>query len=81
MRYLDHPSITLRGVLGTPAVLIVVGAVTALQFLFTYAEFMQELLGTQGLDFVHGLVVVGAGVVVLLVLDIEKRVRRQMVGA
>jgi len=75
VRYLDNPSITLRGVVGTPAVLIVIGAVTALQFLFTYAGFMQALFGTRALTFGHGLVVVAAGVAVLLILEIEKRIR------
>ena len=80
VRYLDNPSITLRGVVGTPAVLIVVGAVTVLQFLFTYAGFMQTLFGSRALDAGHGLVVVAAGVVVLLILEIEKRIRSRWYG-
>jgi len=75
VRYLDNPSITLAGVLGTPAVLIVVGAVTALQFLFTYAPFMQFLFDTQPLSLAEGLQVVVVGVAVLIALEIEKFVR------
>ena len=40
VRYLKASSITWQGIMGTPAVLIAVGTVTALQFLFTYAPFM-----------------------------------------
>ena len=43
VRYLGTSSITLKGVLGTPAVLAAVGAVTLLQFLFTNAPFMTVL--------------------------------------
>jgi magnesium-transporting ATPase (P-type) len=75
VRYLDNPSITLAGVLGTPAVLIVVGAVTALQFLFTYAPFMQFLFDTQPLSLAEGLQVVVVGVAVLIALEIEKFAR------
>ena len=41
VRYLHVHLADLEGVLGTPAVLIGVGAVVALQLVFTYAPFMQ----------------------------------------
>jgi magnesium-transporting ATPase (P-type) len=75
VRYLDNPSITLVGVLGTPAVLIVVSAVTALQFLFTYAPFMHFMFDSQPLSLVEGLQVVAVGAAVLIALEIEKLVR------
>lgn len=78
VRYLDNPSITLRGVLGTPVVLIVVGAVTALQFLFTYAPFMNALFQTTPLTLSQGLMVVSVGVMVLVLLEFEKLVRTKV---
>ncbi|NIA68190.1 cation-transporting P-type ATPase [Pelagibius litoralis] len=73
VRYLKAPSITWRGVLGTRAVLIAVGAVIGLQFLFTYAPFMTVLFDARPLSLVQGLQIVAVGVAVLLVLEAEKR--------
>ncbi|MGC2857718.1 cation-transporting P-type ATPase [Novispirillum sp. DQ9] len=77
VRYLNVPSLTLRGVAGTPAVLIAVGLVFTLQLVFTYAPFMNVLFGTRPVAFGHGLVVVAVGVVVFLVLEGEKGLRRR----
>ncbi len=76
VRYLNAPSLTLRGVVGTPAVLIAVGLVFVFQLIFTYAPFMGTLFDTRPLDFGHGMVIVAVGVVLFVVLEIEKAVRR-----
>ncbi len=78
VRFLAGPSITLRGALGTPAVLLAVGAVTALQFLFTYAPFMEDFFDTRPLPFLWGVLIVGVGVALLLILEIEKAVLRRL---
>ncbi|MGF1639757.1 MAG: cation-transporting P-type ATPase [Rhodospirillales bacterium] len=78
VRYLRAPSITWQGALGTPAVLIAIGAVTALQFLFTYAPFMNLFFGSRPLGFFQGLQVVAVGPVVLVILDIEKRIAARL---
>ncbi|QJD60536.1 HAD-IC family P-type ATPase [Pseudomonas sp. gcc21] len=75
VRYLDSPSITLRGMLGTPAVWIVVLLVSTLQMLFTYAAFMHTLFDSAALNIPLLLIPVMAGVAVLMVLELEKRVR------
>lgn len=75
VRYLDNPSITLAGVLGTPAVLIVIGAVTALQMLFTYAPFMHFLFESRPLSIADGLVTVSTGIAILFALELEKLCR------
>jgi magnesium-transporting ATPase (P-type) len=80
VRYLKASSITWRGVLGTRAVLIAVGAVTALQFLFTYAPFMKAFFDTRPLSLAQGVQIVAVGVAVLLVIEIEKRLRIQTAG-
>ena len=72
VRYLKTASITWRGIMGTPAVLIAVGSVTALQFLFTYSGFMVSFFDTRPLSFIQGIQIVGAGVFLLVILEIEK---------
>ncbi|WP_373187597.1 cation-translocating P-type ATPase [Halopseudomonas sp.] len=76
VRYLDNPSLSLRGTLGTPAVWVVIGLIVLLQWLFTYLPFMQSLFGTAALGIAVLLIAPAAGVIVLLVLELEKRVRR-----
>lgn len=75
VRYLKASSITWRGMLGTPAVLIAVGAVAALQVMFTYAPFMGSFFDTRPLSLAQGIQIVAVGVAVLLVLEIEKWVQ------
>jgi magnesium-transporting ATPase (P-type) len=75
VRYVHGTSLTLRGVVGTPAILAGVAAVTAAQFLFTYAPFMQAVFSTRPLAVVDGLLIVGVGAAMLAVVEIEKRVR------
>ena len=53
--------------------LIAISAVTALQFLFTYAPFMEAFFDTRPLDLVEGLRVIVVGIALLLVLELEKR--------
>ena len=74
VRYLYAPSLTLKGLLGTKSVLIAIAAVTALQFLFTYAPFMEAFFDARPLSLLQGLQIVAVGVAVLLVLEFEKRV-------
>lgn len=78
VRYLHGASLSWRGVRGTPPVLIAVALVFVLQLLFTYAPFMQQMFATEGLAFHHGLVCVGIGVLVFLMLELEKFARRKM---
>ena len=75
MRYLGSTSLTWRGLLGTPAVLIGIGGVTLLQFAFTYAPVMQRLFETRAVALADGLAIVGVGLAVLVVVEVEKRVR------
>lgn len=73
VRYLGEPSLTLRGLFGTRPVLIAITAVTALQFLFTYAPFMEAFFDTRPLSLLQGLQIVLVGVAVLVILELEKR--------
>jgi len=78
VRYLKAPSFTVQGVKGTPRVLVAVFGVFALQLLFTYAPFMQSLFASEALSLSTGMVVVLAGVVVLVILEIEKALLRRL---
>lgn len=73
VRYLHMTSFTLRGALGTPAVLIAIAVVVVAQLAFTYAPFMQKLFQTQPVSLFDGIVIVTTGVVLMIALEIEKR--------
>ena len=85
VRYLAEASLTLRGALGTRPVLIAISAVTALQFLFTYAPFMARFFDTRPLSLLQGLQIVAVGIAALIILETEKlcvrRFRRRAVAA
>jgi magnesium-transporting ATPase (P-type) len=76
VRYLHTTSFTWRGMLGTPAVLIGIGAITAAQFLFTYASFMQMLFATRPTSLLDGLITLGVGAALFVILELEKMARR-----
>jgi len=73
VRYLRTPSLRLDRLLGSRAALIAVGLVVALQLLFTYAPFMQRFFDTRPVDFVHGLEILGLGLLLFAALEAEKR--------
>ena len=80
VRYLRVASMTLTGVRGTSPVLIGVSLVVVLQFAFTYLPFMQTLFHTRPVAFLDGLAIVAAGVALLVVLEVEKSLRRSLTG-
>lgn len=80
VRYLDSASITLRGVIGTPVVLLSVGLVIVLQMMFTYAPFMHRFFDSRPVALEDGLLVLATGGAVLVVLEIEKYLRRRVLG-
>jgi magnesium-transporting ATPase (P-type) len=79
VRYVHGPSITWQGVLGTPAVLISVALVVAMQFAFTYAPFMQAVFHTEPVALLDGLRTVGVGMALLLIVELEKRISPALV--
>jgi magnesium-transporting ATPase (P-type) len=79
VRYVHGPSITWQGVLGTPAVLIGVALVVAMQFAFTYAPFMQAVFHTEPVALLDGLRIVGVGMALLLIVELEKRISPALV--
>lgn len=79
VRYLRSGSVTLVGIAGTPAVLIGVGTIVVLQMAFTYLPLMQRLFDTRAVSVTDGATIVALGVGLLVVLEIEKRVRHAIV--
>ncbi len=80
VRYLNDTSLTLKGIAGTRPVIIAIAAVTGLQFLFTYAPFMEAFFDTRPLTVLQGLQIVAVGVALMLVLELEKRIRLLVLG-
>ncbi|WP_420391177.1 cation-translocating P-type ATPase [Marinobacter sp.] len=78
VRYLDTPSITLRGVLGTPVVLGAVASVVMLQLLFTYLPWFHDTFETRALPLEMLVFSMLFGVAVLIILEIETWVRRRL---
>ena len=76
VRFLNTTSLSLKAALGTRPVLIAITAVTTLQFLFTYAPFMEAFFDTRPLSVPQGLAIVAVGPALLVILEIEKRVLR-----
>jgi magnesium-transporting ATPase (P-type) len=76
VRFLHLTSVSVQGILGTPAVLITVGLVIMLQLVLTYAPFMHVLFATRPVAFLDGLAIIGVGAALLAILEIEKLVRR-----
>ncbi len=75
VRYVHGTSLTLRGIIGTPPVLIGIVTITLAQFALTYIPFLNHVFGTSPIGFMDGAMVVGAGILFLFILEIEKRIR------
>jgi len=73
VRYRLGWSITWEGVKGTPAVLLAVGLVLLLQAAFTYLPVMNALFDTRSLTVWQLAQCASAGIVLLVILDIDKR--------
>ena len=78
VRYVHGTSLTWEGVLGTRAVLVGVALVAAAQVAFTYLPFLQRIFDSRPVAAVDGLLIIGVGVALLVVVEIEKRVARRM---
>lgn len=80
VRFVHGTSLTWQGVAGTPAVLIGVAVVVAAQLAFTYLPPLQSLFGTRPVGPAEGAAAIGVGVILLVLVEVEKRVGRAMGG-
>jgi magnesium-transporting ATPase (P-type) len=78
VRFVYGSSLTLRGIAGTRAVVVGVAVVVVAQLAFTYLPIMQEIFETRPVSFFDGLAVTGMGMLLLVIVEIEKRVRRRV---
>ncbi len=78
VRYLHMTSLTWRGAIGTPAVLIAIGVLVIGQALFTYAPFMNAIFHSQPLGFADWVLLVACGMLLMLSLEVEKHVMRRL---
>ncbi|MEN5081541.1 HAD-IC family P-type ATPase [Bosea sp. TWI1241] len=77
VRFLHGRSLSWRGALGTPSVLLAIAAVVTAQLGFTYAPWMQDLFGTRPVALADGVVIVLIGVAMFGLLEGEKLVLRR----
>nr|WP_157092267.1 cation-transporting P-type ATPase [Thioalkalivibrio nitratireducens] len=78
VRSLRTRTLTVTGIIGTKAVLIAVVVVSTLQLIFTYAPFMQFFFDSRPMALREGLIILGVGVLVFAVLELEKSVRNRL---
>ncbi|MFG1316992.1 HAD-IC family P-type ATPase [Xanthobacter autotrophicus] len=76
VRFIHGTSLTLRGLVGTQAVLLGLVGVTVAQIAFTYLPPMQTIFATRPLGVSELALAVGAGVMLLFVVEAEKRLFR-----
>jgi magnesium-transporting ATPase (P-type) len=72
VRYLHVPSITLRGAVGTPAVLWALAAIIAAQLAFTYLPLMNAWFDSRPVALLDGIGVIALGAAVMILLELEK---------
>jgi magnesium-transporting ATPase (P-type) len=75
IRNIYSTSLTWEAVRGTKVVWSVVIAVTAAQFAITYLPPLQTVFATVAIPFMDGLLVVGVGIALFTIIEIEKQMR------
>jgi magnesium-transporting ATPase (P-type) len=75
IRNLHGTSFTWEAVRGTRVIWICIGLMTLAQFAVTYLPPLQKVFGTESVPFHDGVLVVLVGVVLLLILELEKQLR------
>ena len=78
VRYLHRSSFSLRGAMGTPAVLGAIAVVVLAQAAFNWLPQMQALFGSRGVGLGDVLLAAGVGLAVMVVLEVEKVVLRRL---
>jgi magnesium-transporting ATPase (P-type) len=77
VRFLHTSSFTLRGALGTTAVRLAVAVVVVAQLAFTYLPPLQALFDTRPVGLLDGSIILAAGALLMLVLEVEKWLLRR----
>ena len=77
-RHVRDSVLSREGLFGNPYVLLSIAACIPLQWLFTYAPFMQTIFGSAGLDASQWLKVLLAGSLVFVVAELDKLATRRL---
>lgn len=77
VRYVHGSSVTFQGVVGTPAVLAGVGATAAAQAVFTWWPPAQAVFGSRPIGLDDCIAIMGVGVAMLAVIEIDKAAWRR----
>jgi magnesium-transporting ATPase (P-type) len=75
IRNIYSTSLTWQAVRGTKVVWSVVIIITAAQFAITYLPPLQTVFSTVSIPFMDGLLIVGVGMVLFAIIEIEKQIR------
>ncbi|WP_297816319.1 cation-transporting P-type ATPase [uncultured Paraglaciecola sp.] len=75
IRNIYGSSLTFKALRGTKVVWSVVIAVTAAQFAITYLPSLQSVFATAAIPFWDGVMIVGVGVTLFAIIEVEKQVR------
>lgn len=78
IRNLYGTSLTWKAVRGTKVVWMTVAVVTCAQFAITYAPPLQKVFATQAIPFIDGLLIIGIGVALFAIIEIEKQIRLRL---
>ncbi len=75
IRNLYSTSLSWKGIRGTKVVWMIVAVVTLAQFAITYAPPLQKVFATEAIPFLDGLLIIGVGVALFAIIEIEKQIR------
>jgi magnesium-transporting ATPase (P-type) len=75
IRNIYSTSLTWQGLRGTKVVWFVVIAITIAQFAITYLPPLQMVFATESIPFIDGLLIVGVGITLFAIIEIEKQLR------
>jgi magnesium-transporting ATPase (P-type) len=79
-RFLTSGSLSRAGFLGNRYALLAVAVVLVFQLMFTYLPLMQTFFGTAAIDFAAWMWILGFGVCLFLLVELEKTVLRRWQG-
>lgn len=80
IRYLGSGSFSWERMFGTRAIWISLTTVVSLQLIFTYTPFMNFFFESRPVDLMHGSAIIAIGILVFVILEIEKGLRKRLAG-
>jgi magnesium-transporting ATPase (P-type) len=78
IRNIHGTSLTWKAVRGTKVVWATVIVITIAQFSITYLAVLQGIFGTQAVPFLDGVLIVGMGIALFVLIEIEKQLRLRL---